>query len=71
MLKSKFTHKKLPFSMSHGNVDSIFIEFEPGDRLAQCSLCSATSKSDKDLPLFKERPDKPHDDYFCGCRGWD
>ena len=24
-----------------------------------------------DLPFFHHNPDKPHDDYYCGCFGWE
>lgn len=27
--------------------------------------------SSTSLPFFKHRPDQPHDEYFCGCWGWD
>lgn len=27
--------------------------------------------SSYDLPFFKYQPDKPQDDFYCGCFGWD
>ena len=27
--------------------------------------------SSTDLPFFRHTPDKPSDEYFCGCWGWD
>jgi hypothetical protein len=28
-------------------------------------------KSSVDLPFFEHHPDKPFDEYYCGCFGWD
>lgn len=27
--------------------------------------------SSTNLPFFEHKPDKPFDEYFCGCWGWD
>ena len=27
--------------------------------------------SSPDLPFFRSCPDKPHDEHYCGCHGWD
>lgn len=27
--------------------------------------------SSPDLPFFKHQPSKQHDEYYCGCFGWD
>lgn len=27
--------------------------------------------SSLNLPFFKHQPDKPEDEYYCGCMGWD
>ena len=31
----------------------------------------AEAPSSFDLPFFKHQPDKPHDEHYCGCFGWD
>lgn len=40
-------------------------------RTAKCSYCSTREPSSLDLPFFVHQPNKPEDDYYCGCRGWD
>lgn len=55
---------------SSGNCYSRWIEYKYDDRLAICTYCSRLSKSDKDLPFFKERKESPMDSFFCGCRGF-
>ena len=51
--------------------------FEPADqpsleeRTAKCSDCDKETRSSTDLPFFEYRPDRPHDSYYCGCRGWE
>lgn len=43
-------------------------------RKARCSYfglkCKGERESSNDLPFFKHRPDKPYDEYYCGCYGW-
>lgn len=53
-----------------GNVDRLYAEVVEGQRTAKCSSCGFLSNSQDDLPFFKETPDKPHDEYYCGDRGW-
>jgi hypothetical protein len=40
-------------------------------RTAVCSYGGNERASRADLALFKYRPDKKHDEYYCGCFGWD
>jgi hypothetical protein len=42
------------------------------NRVAMCSDCGNTAPSDPDkLAFFRHEPDRKHDSYYCGCRGWD
>lgn len=43
-------------------------------RMARCSYyytCKHERTSNINLPFFSHRPDKEHDEYYCGCHGWD
>ena len=40
-------------------------------RESQCSYCKRKEDSDLGLAFFEYRPNKEHDKYYCGCRGWD
>lgn len=40
-------------------------------RQAQCAYCRKTVASSTDLAFFNYLPNKPFDDYYCGCKGWD
>lgn len=43
-----------------------------GARKAVCPHCDATEPSanlGKDF-TFQARPDRPTDEFYCGCRGW-
>lgn len=40
------------------------------DRKAKCTLCKNFEKSDFNLAFFRYMPDKAHDLYYCGCKGW-
>jgi hypothetical protein len=32
---------------------------------------SGNEFSNENLPFFAKRPDKEHDEFYCGCQGWD
>jgi hypothetical protein len=42
-------------------------------REAHCSYvtCNSRQPSSTNLAFFKHHPDKDHDEYYCGCLGWD
>lgn len=41
-------------------------------RFAHCAYGKhARVPSSPDLAFFESHPDKPEDEYYCGCRGWD
>jgi hypothetical protein len=46
-------------------------------RMARCAYCRHEQPSSTDLPFFEyghfERGQRlyDHDEYYCGCRGWD
>lgn len=40
-------------------------------RQALCSYGHKLTESNASLPFFRYQPDKQHDDYYCGCFGWD
>lgn len=41
-------------------------------RTAICSDCKGNEvPSNIDLAFFESTPEKEHDRYYCGCRGWD
>lgn len=40
-------------------------------REAKCSYCKHIAESKWDLPFFQHNTDKPYDEYYCGCEGWD
>lgn len=40
-------------------------------RMAKCSYCKNMKSSSYKLTFFNPQPNKPYDDYYCGCRGWD
>ena len=33
--------------------------------------CEKPSSMGKKLPFFREKPDEPRDEFYCGCWGWD
>lgn len=33
--------------------------------------CHGETDSRYELPFFKNKPDSEHDEYYCGCWGWD
>lgn len=42
------------------------------NRVAYCSYGRHAEKaSNTKLAFFRYRPDKPTDEYYCGCYGWD
>lgn len=41
------------------------------NRVAKCTDCGKERESSKDLPYFDYQPNKDHDEYYCGCQGWD
>lgn len=42
-------------------------------RTAKCCYggCGSETPSKWTLPFFKHQPKKEHDEYYCGCWGWD
>lgn len=40
-------------------------------RMAKCTYCNNIKPSSYDLPFFTPMPNRPYDDFYCGCRGWD
>ena len=44
-------------------------------RTARCSYydwhCQSQQPSDPSLPFFAHHSDRPFDEYYCGCYGWD
>jgi len=40
-------------------------------RMAKCTMCHNTTKSNKNLPFFEYREILEEDSYYCGCQGWD
>ena len=40
-------------------------------RYAKCSYCGRIHKSDDNLAFFRHHKGLEHDEYYCGCRGWD
>jgi hypothetical protein len=64
----QYIHSFDPF---YGCITQWYIAFKPGDRIAKCTQCQLESLSDESLPFYKVKIDDEHDDYFCGCRGWD
>lgn len=43
-------------------------------RKARCSYfstCKSETISSTKLAFFEHRPAKPHDNYYCGCMGWE
>ncbi len=42
------------------------------NRIAVCSYrCGSKQASSTKLPFFSLKLDKPNDEYYCGCIGWD
>ena len=41
-----------------------------GDRTPG-AICSCEEPSSSNLPFFRHHPDKDHDEFYCGCQGWD
>lgn len=40
-------------------------------RQAKCVYCSRTVPSSEAAAFFVFHPDRPQDEFYCGCRGWD
>lgn len=40
-------------------------------RVARCSSCQNTADSKWTLAFFRHEPQREHDSFYCGCRGWD
>lgn len=40
-------------------------------RLAYCTECGHRVMSDWNLAFFQYNEDLDHDNYYCGCYGWD
>lgn len=40
-------------------------------RVAVCSYGGNPLPSSSRLPFFRYRPEQEHDEYYCGCWGWD
>lgn len=41
-------------------------------RTAKCSYrCGSTAPSSTSLAFFTHQPNQEHDNYYCGCWGWD
>lgn len=45
-------------------------------RKNECSICKDICRCERDsdpgqLAFFKHCPDKPFDDFYCGCHSWD
>ena len=40
-------------------------------RYAKCSYCGKLEPSTKPLAFFRHHKHLEHDEYYCGCRGWD
>ena len=59
---------KIGYKATDGNRYS-FIVTE--GREAKCGYCGKKTASKLELPFFKACPDKPYDEYYCGCWGWD
>lgn len=69
MEKIKYVYKTNPFL---GIIVQALIEkTSKDDRVATCSICGLESLSSKKLPLFIAKPKEAHDEYYCGCRGWE
>ena len=71
LIKTRILKRVQLGTTQNGNVCSLAIEHGPGDRLAECTQCSKESFSQPDLPFFRLKIDKPKDEYYCGCKGWD
>lgn len=45
------------------------------ERRARCSYygfgrCESEGPSSPELAFFEHKPEKDHDSFYCGCRGW-
>lgn len=40
-------------------------------KLMRGNLCGSEVNSDAGLPFFAHKPDKPYDEFYCGCHSWD
>ncbi|MDX1471730.1 MAG: hypothetical protein R3213_09565 [Flavobacteriaceae bacterium] len=66
--KGKYIRIIAKRASSKGTIDR-YISIKPGDKLCSCEYCGYYTKSDKDLPFFREG--EITDKYYCGCFGWD
>ena len=55
----------------YGNCEGFEADEVLEGRIAKCTDCGEKQSSKPSLPFFWYRPDKMHDSYYCGCRGWD
>jgi hypothetical protein len=55
----------------HPGAETVVPDPDLTSRFAKCDYCGKTRPSSLDLPFFEYRPSKPHDVYYCGCRGWE
>lgn len=39
-------------------------------RTSVCTDCDNEQPSNLSLPFFVHQPDKPKDNHYCGCKGW-
>lgn len=44
---------------------------DAGGRRCKCERPSSDNETGHGLPFFKALPDKPFDQFYCGCWGWD
>ena len=54
--------------------DEVYMDIESfasQGRKAKCFYCDKIEDSRPTLAFYKLRPDKPYDEYYCGCEGWD
>lgn len=53
-----------------------YYDSRPVGRKTECDTCRkgqpcyCEEPSSFDLAFFAVHPDKPYDEYYCGCRGW-
>lgn len=62
--------EELGYTTSRG-VTAVYVSDAPKSRVAKCEECPRVTGSDKELPFFRERPERSEDSYYCGCHGWD
>ena len=57
----------------HECLDVVEEESKPDltGRMARCSYGGNEVPSSWNLAFFRHRPERDHDEYYCGCYGWD